>query len=175
MTRLTIGVDPGVSGAIVILDDARRCVLAWAADEKPADDRCGGYALGDRPDVRLIVDELRSVVGNAIVRGVVIESPFALAGGGVTSALTIGTNYGHLRAALVLCGWPVDDVTPAKWSAAVLGRRPSGGWEKGAKKAAAIEVCRTQIPTLPLVLPRCKKAHDGLADAGCLALWGMSK
>lgn len=36
-------------------------------------------------------------------------------------------------------------------------------------------VCRAQIPTLGLVLPGCRVAHDGLADAGAIALWAWGR
>lgn len=167
--NLTIGIDPGKAGGIVVLDEHRTCVLAWAADEKPKADRVGGYFLGEWPDVRGILDELRALDGRVV--NVTLETCMVLRGQG--AAVKIAGGWGHLRAAVLAAGLPLDEVTPAAWSRAILGAPPKGGWVDGAKKQAAIDVVRAKLPTVGLVLPGRRVPHDGLADAACLALYGM--
>lgn len=165
-------VDPGKSGAIVIIDEHRKPFLVWAADDKGSDIRPPGYLLGDF-DARSFVREIESVIDGHSFGAFVVETPFVLASGGVTSALTIGKNYGAIIACLsVVCiAW--QEVTPASWSAKMIGSPPKGGWPPKAKKQAAIDLCRRELPALDLVLPGRRVPHDGIADAGALALYGM--
>ena len=41
-------------------------------------------------------------------------------------------------------------------------------------KAGALQFCASRWPTTDLVLPGCRKPHDGIADALCLADYGRS-
>ena len=43
----------------------------------------------------------------------------------------------------------------------------------GKGKEQSILCARQQLPGLELLWGRRQKPHDGLADAGCLALWGL--
>ena len=55
---------------------------------------------------------------------------------------------------------------PGVWTRAVFGSMPKGT----DRKARAITTARAQVPALPLTWGRKTKAHDGLADACCMAL-----
>lgn len=171
MSVLFIGVDPGQKGAIVILDDRAQVHFSWAADAKGKGGLVPGYFVGAF-DARSLADELRIAVAGHVVARCIFETPLAFAKGGVSSALATGIGWGQLRATFALVPLPVEETTPAKWSTAMLGKPPKGGWD-GAKKQAAIDLCRARLPGLSLVLPGCRKPHDGLADAAVMALYGL--
>ena len=167
---LYIGVDPGLHGGIVAINEVSHCLFAWAADDPGRGDRIPGYAVGDI-DARGLLHELRCLADTIPVAVVAIETPLAFAAGGVTNALRTGQAWGQIRAVLAILDVPVFEVTPAMWSVTVLGKPPKGGWEPKAKKQAAIDACRARVPSLGLVLPGRRIPHDGLADAACIALW----
>jgi len=165
-------VDPGKAGAVVIIDEARNPVLVWAADDKGSNDRPAGYLVGDF-DARGFVAELERAVDGRPFGGFICEAPFVLRSGGVSSALTIGKNYGALTACLSVARLPWQEVTPASWSVKMVGAPPKGGWPDKAKKQAAIDLCRRELPLLNLILPGRRVPHDGIADAGAMCLYAM--
>lgn len=171
MSTLIIGVDPGQKGAIVMLDDRAQVHFAWAADASGAKNTVPGYFVGAF-NARGLAEELRLAVSGHVVARCIFETPLAFAKGGVSSALSTGIGWGQLRATFALVPLPVEETTPAKWSTTMLGKPPPGGW-KGAKKQEAIDLCRARLPGLNLVLPGCRKPHDGLADAAVMALYGL--
>lgn len=164
---IVIGVDPGDKGAIVALDDCARPVLACTADGRGGD---LGYFLDGDPDPLLVAEFVRPLRDLGVLR-VVLETPFAPGKIGTANAITIGRRWGILYAAIRAARLPLQLVTPAKWSADLFGGRK--GADAKAKKAAAVRLVGERVPDLRLVLPGCRVAHDGLADACCLALWGM--
>jgi hypothetical protein len=81
-------------------------------------------------------------------------------------ALVIGANYGRILAVLTLLDIPVRQVTPAAWTKKML---PG---HKGADKGPHIALCKQLFPSLELVMPGCRKEHDGIADAALIAEYG---
>ncbi len=96
-----IGIDPGKSGGIAILDEGK------VATYKLAD-------LTER-DLFELFDSLRFTATVAAHLEKVASSPQM----GVVSAFTFGMGYGGLRMALVASGIPFETVTPAKWQRAM--------------------------------------------------------
>ena len=161
-----IGVDPGMTGAIVGIREDSSIALAWTADRE------AGYFVDGEPDPRAITARLRELADEGIV-GVWVETPFAPGRIGTANAITIGIRWGLLFGAIVAARVPVHRVTPASWSRSLLGSPPKGGWPPKAKKGAAIRVVGEMLPALSLVPPRSRVAHDGLADAACCAIFGL--
>lgn len=56
--------------------------------------------------------------------------------------------------------------TPQQWKRVILPGRTKG-------KQGAIDYCKTQFPHINLILPGCRKEHDGMADAICLLRYGQ--
>jgi crossover junction endodeoxyribonuclease RuvC len=143
-----IAIDPGLSGAIAIL---------YRGD------------VGARPlpiaGKTLDLVELATIIQQARPTLAIVEKVHAMPGQGVTSMFTFGTGYGAIQGILATLRIPYELVTPQAWKKAVL-----AGTAKD--KDAAIAYCRRAFPTIPLVLPRCRKAHDGIADALCLLEYG---
>jgi crossover junction endodeoxyribonuclease RuvC len=98
-----IGVDPGKSGGLCAIfndgsstyckmPDTERGVWNWFAD----------------------IDDKESNSVHAI-----IEKVHAMPGQGVTSMFSFGQNYGFLRACLIGCHIPFEEVTPRSWQKAL--------------------------------------------------------
>jgi crossover junction endodeoxyribonuclease RuvC len=162
--RLVVGVDPGVTGALVALDADASPVEWWAAD-----DPSGGYVHAGELDAGAVAGwlaELRAE-DRAILRAVV-ERQQARPGEGRSTLLGTGRRWGQLLGVLAALRVPVVQVPPATWRGRVLGKAAAG---QG--KAAAVAFARARVPDLPLTLGKRRKPHDGLADAACLALYGL--
>jgi hypothetical protein len=92
-----MGIDPGYSGAIVVIDED------------------GGFVASIRlsdteHDVADFVDEF----SHNITLGV-LERVSAMPRQGVSSTFKFGTSYGFCRGLLVSFAVPFEDVTPGKW------------------------------------------------------------
>ena len=106
MNKLTIGVDPGKSGAIAaIYPDGG--VEAWKMPETERDTS----------------DIFEELINKALLEGWVVElyleKVHAMPGQGVTSVFSFGKNYGFLRGLIVSHKIPLIDVTPQKWQKAL--------------------------------------------------------
>lgn len=162
-----VGIDPGEQGAIVAIREHDLSVALAITGDREA-----GYCPGGEIDVLAVVAALRSLATEG-VRRVVVETPFAPRSIGTANALIIGERWGALWAAVLVARVPCERVTPAKWSNAMLGKPPAGGWPPREKKAAAARLVAERLPALQLVPPRSRVPHSGLADAAAIALWSM--
>lgn len=157
--RIVVGIDCGLDGAAVALDREGRLVRAVLARDE--------YTL--RLERRT---EYRPVAMARLLRElspdlVIIERQHAMPRMGGTSGVTIGYGWGLWVGVATGLGLPVEVVRAVDWQRVVFRGRPGGGKER------AILVAEERVPELPLVEGRRKKPHDGLADACCMALYGM--
>lgn len=95
-----------------------------------------------------------------------IEKVHSMPGQGVSSTFTFGVGYGQLQGLLMGRKIPFELVAPQAWKKTVL-----SGTTKD--KSAAITYCRRVFPDVPLVMPRCRTPHDGIADALCILQHGI--
>ncbi len=114
--KLYMGIDPGYSGAIVVLDDIGKIHGLVRLSETEHD--------------------VSSFVINASksVQCAVLEKVSAMPRQGVASTFKFGTSYGFCRALLVCHQIPFETVTPATWQKAM--KCMSKG-DKNVTKAAA--------------------------------------
>ena len=96
---------------------------------------------------------------------IIVEKVSSRPGQGVASMFTFGMGYGSILGIAAALGVPVELVTPQRWKGVVL-------HGTARDKSAAIAYCRRVFPSVPLVPPRCKVPHDGLADSLCLLEYG---
>ncbi len=96
---IVVAVDPGLSGAIAVLDGYEGTVRAYAMPETESD------------TWELVADIART---QGEKRGVV-ERVGAFPGQGVTSCFTFGRAYGFVRACLIAAQIPFEDVSPRQW------------------------------------------------------------
>jgi len=143
-----VGIDPGLKGAIAVLSDG-----AIAVHKMPI----AGKEL-DLPTIATIFTAARP-------RWIVLEKVGAMPGQGVTSVFTFGKGYGMIQGLAAGLGLPLELTTPQRWKSTVL-----HGTAKD--KDAAIAFCRRTFPSVSLIPKGCRKPHDGIADALCLAEYG---
>lgn len=152
-----IGIDPGASGGIAIIDDRGVVVETRKMPDTDRDlwDMIHGYGMeqflyglegkGKGP-TRAVLEKV-----NAGVFGKPGQRM------GVTSAFTFGIGVGRLRMALIAAGIPFDEVLPMKWQTVMACR--SGG-NKNITKSRAQQL-----------FPRTEVTH-AIADALLLAEYG---
>lgn len=157
---IAIGIDPGLDGAVAILDGKARLGLhptpVLKADK-------GGKRKFDLYGMRDILYPFRNGI-----HLVVIEQVGPMPKQGVTSVFRFGEGYGMWQGLLAGLSMSYQSVTPQAWKKAIL-----AGTAKD--KQAAIQVIQRRFPGVSLLAtPRSKVPHDGMADASCLALYART-
>lgn len=163
--RLTIGIDPGLSGAIGVLADGEPIEV----HDMPTR-TFGKFAEVD--DVRLAAI-IRGVRGNH--RGAWVSAciervqamPESLKGvrQGGTSNFRFGESYGVARAVLGALSIPYERVAPVQW-------KPHFALS-GSDKDASRQLALKRFPSMADRLAR--KKDDGRAEALLIALWFEAK
>lgn len=146
--NLTLGVDPGRSGALAFLDETGRLVHV---EDMPLHT---GAGLGDA--IRALLDDLRP--DEVVVA--YVEQTQAFPGQGRTSAHDYGRDAGAVLGALGALGIPVHLVAPSVW-------KPAMGLNR--KKAASIDLASARWPGTDWFR---RKKDDGRAEAALLAEYG---
>lgn len=153
-----IGCDPGLSGAIAIIDVRKGLVDTL---DMPTVEVKVGNAYKKRVAPEVIAAELRCYAPYATA---FIEKVSAMPGQGVSSMFAFGEAYGLVRGVLAGMGIPVTTVTPAVWTKAM---RVAGG--KGGSRQRAMELW----PDKAGLFKRVK--DNGRADAALIAQWGIAE
>jgi crossover junction endodeoxyribonuclease RuvC len=152
MTRI-IAIDPGLGGGVAFTDTITR--LTWAIPTP---------VLGKQIDLA----DLAAQISHCKPHLIALEKVHSMPGQGVASIFTFGKGYGALLGIAAALRIPCEEITPQKWKGVVL-----SGTAKD--KDAAIAYCRRVFPDIPLVMPKCKVAHTGVADALCLMEYARRK
>jgi Holliday junction resolvasome RuvABC endonuclease subunit len=98
---LYMGVDPGKSGAIAVIDETDMVDV--------------GFIRNDATES----DIARYISGWLLRPFCYIERVSAMPKQGVSSTFKFGVSYGFLRGCLISSGIPFEEVTPRKWQAAM--------------------------------------------------------
>ena len=152
---IVIGIDPGLSGGIAILQPGA------FPEAFPMPTVSEGKKRG------LDLQRLRGLLLGASMYA--IEKAQPMPKQGVTSCFNYGKVYGVLMAMSWMNG-SVIEVRPQEWQREFGITRASGGKER------AISVAMKLFPgTSLLATERCRKAHDGMADALLIAEWCRRK
>lgn len=148
---MVIGIDPGVAGALIVLDENARL---WEFIDMPTVEVRG----------KRRIDPVRVVgfLGGYDPRRTraVIEDVQGVQGSGATSAFTFGRGVGILEGILATIRIPTTWVRPQQWT-----RDLGVGADKGAHRQAAMRL----HPDDAHLFARVK--DDGRADAALLAHW----
>lgn len=158
-----VGIDPGKRGALVWLDDSGASgtllmPLRGKGDKEVDGEAVAHWLLGVEPDLVVLerVGARNTFDGNGkAIRKTGNEFRFA-------------TGYGVVTGAVQALGLPLLRPLPMLWKPAVLGSR-------GTDKQAAIGYCQDKHPGVDLSPGRLRVPHDGIADALCLAVYGLTK
>lgn len=138
-----IGIDPGESGAIAfILEDGSSIAVPFNAE---------AYKK-----------LLRDLKGERCF--CVVEQVYSRSAQGVKSVFNFGENYGYIQGLLKAYDIPHQLVSPQAW-------KKSFGVT--ADKNSSIAVCKRLFPEVSLKrTERCRKEHDGMAEALLMAEYG---
>jgi crossover junction endodeoxyribonuclease RuvC len=153
---VVIGIDPGKSGGLAAYYPERNVMVAMPML----------MTLNEGIDASGVRYFIESHTGVGEVH-VFIERAQAMPKQGVVSMFNYGESTGRLHGA-IMCASGVttwDRVRPQSWKKALLPCKSKG-------KDEAIAHVELHHPEVGLVLPGCRKPHDGMADACCIAAYG---
>ena len=141
-----IGIDPGKNGGIAIIDDYFKYrTYVYPFSEETLVDKLNG----------LICDDACFCV---------LEQVHAMPKQGLSSTFNFGRNYGFIQGVLKTYRIPFELVSPQKWKKE---------FSCTSDKNMSIDVCRRLFPNANLkASERCKKDHDGMAEALLMAEYG---
>lgn len=149
---ITIGVDPGLSGAIAALDEDGS--VAFLADLPIIRDKSLAWIDGGALQ-SMLLEFRQGRPARAIV-----ERVAAMPKQGVSSTFTFGVSFGSILSVLQANQISIELVTPVVW------KRAAG---LGADKKAALHKARLLYPSAELHLEK----HHGRAEAILLARYGL--
>ena len=155
MSKYSIGIDPGLSGAIAIISLENLKIFDMPTMTV---DRNG---KAKRQVSAAELAEMLYLYSDKDCH-VYVEKVSAMAGQGVTSVFSFGRSFGMIEGILAAFKLPVTFVPPATWTKGI-GRAPG----KDASRARAMEL----FPDNQTDFKRVK--DDGRADAALIAMWGI--
>lgn len=150
---ITIGIDPGLSGAVAALRDGAEPRV----EDMPTVAK-GAGSVKREVDPAGLVALLREMVPAGEAVAVALERVNAMPGQGVSSVFSLGDSFGCARAAVAACRFELVYVTPAHWK-----KHYNLGSDKEQARAAAVRA----FPEVPLWL----KKHADRAEALLIARW----
>jgi crossover junction endodeoxyribonuclease RuvC len=143
-----IGIDPGAKGALAIIGD-NGTTTTTVFDEVKYCDILGAPWYSSENTICCL------------------EHVGAMPGQGVTSMFSFGENFGFIQGLLKANGIPYELVRPQKWKKEFSITKD---------KNTSIEVCKRLFPKVSLLpTERCKKDHDGMAEALLMAEYARRK
>ena len=148
-----IGIDPGLSGGIAILEDNK--VKDMFDMPVMADGKKNKRQLNSALLAQIVKDNIKDIEDTVII----VEQVNAMPGQGVTSMFNFGQSFGAIKGICAAIGLPIFFVRPAKWKK-YFNLINS---EKDASRTKAIQI-------FPYVSEKLSKKKDGnKADAILIA------
>jgi hypothetical protein len=156
-----IGIDNGLSGGIVAINEKQeiigRCVMPVIKGKKTDYDIGKIYNFLSRINDVFINQDIFVALEKAHVRPV----------SGKRACFMTGFGYGVMQGILKALGVSYEIVSPKDWQKEIL-----KGMNTGDTKKDSIMFCKRKWPKEDwTATERSKKEHDGLTDAGCMALY----
>lgn len=152
-----IGVDPGASGAIAIIESTGKLVHVF---DMPSVEIVSGGRAKRRVSPEMLAAELRLYADQGAVA--YLEQVGAMPGQGVSSMFAFGQAFGIVLGVMAGLAIPCQTVTPAKWKKDL---KLNGG--KDAARAKAAQIWPGQAGEFKRV------KDDGKAEAALIAAWGL--
>ena len=150
-----LGVDVGFKGGLAVVN-----LEGWRVWPMPIIK--GKKTTLDMPQVADIIKRVQPTL-------VVIEKVHAMPTQGVSSTFKFGEQFGFMQGVLTSLHIPFILVTPQAWKKKVL---EGYDWKGDGKVAATMYVQKRYPDVCLLETPRCRKPHDGIVDAICIAEYG---
>ena len=154
---ITIGIDPGLTGAIGILSNG----LYLAVEDMPCVTKGSCSVKREVDPAGLIMLLRRHAPADAAV-SVVLERVNAMPGQGVSSTFSLGDSFGCARSAVAACRFELAYIGPAQWKKHFNLQR-----DKELSRALAVRM----FPDAELHL----KKHADRAEALLMARWLYEK
>ena len=151
-----IGIDPGKNGGIA--------VIGYDNKQDKNKRKIDVYVYQDDILIKLVKDlaYFRNVLKEESI--CYLEQVHAMPKQGVSSTFNFGMNFGFIQGVLKAYGIPFELVPPQKWKKE---------FSVTSDKNTSIEVCKRLFPGVNLkATDRCKKDHDGIAEALLIAEYG---
>jgi Holliday junction resolvasome RuvABC endonuclease subunit len=161
-----VGIDPGLSGGAFYYDtdmEKTNEELCW-----PNLPEFEGYRFKVQNSV-IDINDFYNWLTAMNPDLIFLEKIFLTGKEGGQSAMTIGSNYGRLAAALEFSGYDWNEVAPKVWQRSLALKGGSRAIIKESAKNLAVQ--RFGIKTF--LSGKERKPHDGLTDAACIALYGV--
>ena len=155
-----LGIDPGLSGGLAVLDEERGVPSLADLVDMPTT----VYGKGRGIDGRELSGLLREWSPDMAV----IESVHAMPKQGVSSTFAFGRGVGIVVGCLLFAGIPFVEVTPQVWQKAILAGVPGDG------KTRAFTWAWSMFPDAELKTER-GRMLDGRSDALALAWFGLGR
>lgn len=150
MKTIFIGIDPGKSGGIACIDTETGIRYTEPYSDKALIDMCRHESYNKTEHIMCCLEKVGAMPGQ-----------------GVVSMFNFGQSVGYIKGVLESFRIPYQEITPQKW------KREFG---LTSDKAVSAEVCRKLFPDIDLLAtPRCKKPHDGMAEALLMAEYARRK
>lgn len=150
-----IGIDPGASGAVAILEKNGKLVHVF---DMPSVEVMAGGKAKKRVSPEMLAAELKLYADQGATA--VVEQVGAMPGQGVTSMFAFGESFGLVKGVLAGLGIPTSTVTPGKWKKAMGVNAGKDG-----SRAMAAQLWPTQAGEFKRV------KDDGKAEAALIAEW----
>lgn len=158
-----VGIDPGLKGGIAVIDFNSDIAAVWPMP----------LTTNNRDKPIIDVNRLQEHIAyfsdwsHTSCQHVYIEEVSSMSGQGVTSVFTFGKGYGMLLGAFQVLNYDIRLVRPQEWKKKILPNTDKD-------KQSAINHCKTVFPDISLLpTSRSRKDSDGLADALCIAMYGV--
>lgn len=151
---ITIGIDPGLSGAVGVLRDG----VFVAVEDMPIVIKGGSGVVKNEVDPAGLITLLRRCVPAEEAVCVALERVNAMPGQGVSSVFSLGDSFGSARASIAGCRFETVYIAPAQWK-----KHFKLTSDKEQSRALAIRM----FPAAPLNL----KKHSDRAEALLMARW----
>jgi crossover junction endodeoxyribonuclease RuvC len=150
------GIDPGLSGAVALLDAATGAIVDIFDMPTLA------LSRGGKNKRELDPHSLAGAIGRDRMGHAFVELVGAMPGQGVSSVFSFGKSYGITLGVLATLGVPMSFVAPAAWKRAL--QVPAA---KDGARARATQLMPAAAHHWPLV------KHDGRAEAALIAYYGL--
>jgi crossover junction endodeoxyribonuclease RuvC len=156
--KAVAGIDPGLKGAV-----------AWITED-------GGFEIYPTPVMKVGSKNFYWVANMSLAFykylndgydiTVYLEKAQAMPKQGVSSTFKTGEGFGLWQGILSAMNIPYVVVTPQKWQKRIL-----AGMKGSTKDRSAVAATRL-FPDESFVAEGCRKIHDGMTDAACIARYG---
>ena len=153
-----IGIDPGASGAVAILEKSGKLVHVF---DMPSLELMAGGKAKRRVNPEMLAAELKLYADQGATA--VVEQVGAMPGQGVSSMFAFGESFGLAKGVLAGLRIPTSTVTPGKWKKAMGVNAGKDG-----SRAKAAQLWPSQAGEFKRV------KDDGRAEACLIAEWSRS-